>query len=282
MQRMSIPHSIEISIKKIIRLSLHRYYFQINNKKNMDMADKKLTFMNSLRHYIVTNGICEFELQDIYNMVHKNLHYGVFLKILNNLRILPVRNHFDFNTGKNINFFDDGTGTTVLSSIDSNDNAKHYFEEKNITYHFKDNVHHIEVKKFPCNVMCRGRQVGYDMRWIDLATMFIDCSFGFSNELYPSSFSYKVDHLNLRDRYINIRDFKNLSMVLFQPDFQEDMSMIVRTYKIHTNIFNVYEDAFTSLKFVQRISEEILDGTCYYIVPPVKRAKDRIKGMSKK
>lgn len=242
------------------------------------MADKKLTFMNSLKKYIVTNGICEFELEDIYNMVCKSVYYGVFLKILNELRILPVINRFDFNTGKTVNFFDNGTGTTVLSAIDSDNNAKHYFEEKSIAYHFKDNVHYIEVKQFPCSVLCRGNQAGYNKKWIELSKMVVDCSFSFNSIYRPLSFSYKVDHLKPQEQYINVRNFNNLSMVLFQPDFQEDISMLVVKSGINGNIVSK-KDVFTSLKFVQRISEEILSGACSYLVAPVRRAKDRIDSM---
>ena len=95
------------------------------------MAKNKLTFMNSLRHYTVTNGICELDLEDVYNMVYRNIYYGVFLKIVNNLRPMT---------------FDDGSGTTILSPLELHANAIRYIEENNITYRFKDNVHHIEVK----------------------------------------------------------------------------------------------------------------------------------------
>ena len=241
------------------------------------MAKDKLTFMNSLRSYIVSNGICELTLQDIYNMVCKNIYYGVFSKIMNELRMMVDIKHFyiDTNIHKNVNYFDDGTGTTVLSALDSQDCVKDFFERNDITYHFKDNTHYIEVKKFPCNVICKGTQVGYNKKWIELTTMIIDCSFSFNSIYYPLSLSYKVDHLESQERYNNTKNFKNLDMVLFQPDFQEDVSMLVTKNQKISKIVSK-KDIFTSLKFVQRISEEILSGTCNYIVAPVKTAQERI------
>lgn len=218
------------------------------------MENKKLTFMNSLRHYTVTNGICELDLEDIYTMVCKNIYYGVFLKIVNNLRPMS---------------FDDGTGTAVLSPLELHANAIRYFEENNITYRFKDNVHHIEVKEFPCNVIHRGTQFLYLMDWIKLAKIYIDCSFSFNNDLYPLDFSYKAYYIETQDLSINDINFKNLSMILLQSDFQEDISMLVTKSIPKSNAY-IKKNVFTSLKFVRRISEEILAGTCNYIVAPVK------------
>ena len=223
----------------------------------------KLIFMDSLRHYIVTNGKCEFDLQDIYIMLHKNLYYGVFLKIMNALTSEIDINFLDYN----IDFFDDGTGTTVLTALDSYDCMKRYFAKNNITYHFKDNAHHIELKHFPCITLCRGYEVGYEKKWIDINKMIIDCSFSFINDLSPLSFSYKVDHLEPQERYKKFKDFNNLNMVLLQPDFQEDISMLVVKFGMDINAVCT-KDVFTSLKFVQRISDEIPAGTCSYIVAP--------------
>lgn len=244
------------------------------------MAKKKtLTFMNSLRHYIVTNGICEFELQDIYNMVCRNLYFGAFQKIMNELKLMLDIKYIDRHIHKNVNYFDDGTGTTVLSALDSKDCVKRFFENNHITYHFKDNVHHIEIKEYPCNVLCRGKQAGYCSEWIKIATMVIDCSFSFNHLYHPLSFSYKVDRLDPQDRYNNVKDFENLYTVLLQPDFQEDISMLVVTSGINGNVVSK-RDVFISLKFIQRISEEILAGTCNYIVAPVKRYEDEDKNDS--
>ena len=228
------------------------------------MAKNKLTFMNSLRHYTVTNGICKLEVKDVYNMVCCNIYYGVFLKIVNNL--IPMT-------------FDDGTGTTVLSPLELHANAIRYIEENNITYRFKDNVHHIEVKEFPCDIIHRGTDPLYFMDWIKLAKIYMDCSFSFNNNLYPLDFSYKAYYIETQDFSINDVNFKNLSMILLQSDFQEDISMLVTKSIPKSNAY-IKKNVFTSLKFVQRISEEILAGTCKYIVAPVKRYDDNVKTMS--
>lgn len=233
------------------------------------MENKKLTFMDSLKRYTVTNGICEFELQEVYSMVCNSVYYGVFLNIVDELRQMNYFNTLDRYIFKDINLFDGGTGTTVLSNLDSKDCMKRYFEEKNITYSFKDNAHHIEVKKYPCSVICKGEKVGYRKKWIELTKMYMDCSFSFNNEHRPLSFSYKVDHLEHQEQYINVKDFENLYTVLRQPDFQEDISILVVTSAPKDNIVSTI-DAFTSLKFVQRISEDILLGACKYLVAPVK------------
>ena len=227
----------------------------------------KLIFMDSLRHYIVTNGKCEFDLQDIYIMLHKNLYYGVFRKIIKYLRRITEFSRYDYIAHNTVNYFDDGSGTTVLSALDSNDSVNLYFDDNNITYHFRDNVHYIEVKNYPCDVICRGYQAGYHKEWIKLNKMIIDCSFSFINDLSPLSFSYKVDHLEPQERYKKFKDFNNLNMVLLQPDFQEDISMLVVKFGMDINAVCT-KDVFTSLKFVQRISDEIPAGTCSYIVAP--------------
>ena len=244
------------------------------------MKNEKLTFMDSLRHYIVTNGKCEFDLQDIYIMLHRNLYYGVFRKIIKYLRIITEFSRYDYIAHNTVNYFDDGSGTTVLSALDSNDSVNLYFDDNNITYHFRDNVHYIEVKNYPCDVICRGYQAGYHKEWIKLNKMIIDCSFSFIDIYHPLSFSYKVDHLEDRQRYKNVKDFNNLSTLLLQPDFQEDISMLVVKFGMDINAVCTKDDIFTSLKFVQRISEEILAGTCKYIVAPVKRYDDNVKTMS--
>ena len=223
------------------------------------MAKNKLTFMNSLRHYTVTNGICELDLEDVYNMVYRNIYYGVFLKIVNNLRPMT---------------FDDGSGTTILSPLELHANAIRYIEENNITYRFKDNVHHIEVKEFPCDIIHRGTQTLYLMDWIKLAKIYMDCSFSFNNNLYPLDFSYKAYYIETQDFSINDVNFKNLSMILLQSDFQEDISMLVTKSIPKSNAY-IKKNVFTSLKFVQRISEEIPAGTCSYIVAPVKKYDDK-------
>lgn len=228
----------------------------------------KLIFMDSLRHYIVTNGKCEFDLQDIYIMLHKNLYYGVFRKIIKYLRRITEFSRYDYIAHNTVNYFDDGSGTTVLSALDSNDSVNLYFDDNNITYHFRDNVHYIEVKNYPCDVICRGYQAGYHKEWIKLNKMIIDCSFSFIDIYHPLSFSYKVDHLEDRQRYKNVKDFNNLSTLLLQPDFQEDISMLVVKFGMDINAVCTKDDIFTSLKFIQRISEEIPAGTCSYIVAP--------------
>ena len=224
------------------------------------MTDDKLTFMDSLRHYIITNGICELELGDIYNMLYRSLYFGIFRKITYDLESEIAINNLDYDI--------------FLSSLDSTKCIKRYLKDNNITYHFKNNVHYIELKNFQCNFLYSGYKVGYYKKWISLNKMFIDCSFSFTDVVSPLSFSYKIDHLDPQERYKNIRNFKNLNTLLLQPDFQEDISMLVTKSIPKGNVVSK-KNVFTSLKFVQRISEEIPAGTCSYIVAPVKKYDDK-------
>lgn len=245
----------------------------------IEMTEKEIiAFKYSLKDYVVTNGICELTIKDIYNTVCKNVYWGIFANIMNSIRNLLAAETFKPGSKKIKYYLPDEiyTNETIhdMSKIES---IAEYFKLSQISYSFKYNAHHIEIKNFPCDIIFPGKLLGYNKRFIRMTKMIVNCSFSFRDSHNPYCFTYSIDHLETEEYYKNIKNFKSFSLVLFQPEFQEDISDLMTSDIIpHRKIIN-NKDAFVKFKYIDKLAETVSRGLCDYVVSPVKTLEDKLK-----
>ena len=229
----------------------------------MMAKDKLYTFQD----YIVSNGLYNIKFTDVYYYLSRALYVFLYRKHVDNLasffpktelsRYLPIAKEND-----------------NVHDLKENHSAAFYFTNFNINYSFENGLHCIKEKNFKFSFSIPGSYFGLKANFVKICDIFMDYDLEFASRDNIKHFDFKIDHIQTSGLgYKAAQDWDNLFMVIFQPEFQDDIKFLLQNYEgkkpFSRNYINEY---FPSLRFVNRLNEGFFD----FIKPNVLKAEERL------